>query len=141
MYECHSFIFHNIAFVADELSLLDSADPILGSIGIIGLYITILITVGGVIRNFLLPQVTDLLYLLYFLIIPSYSEIADSRLLLSLIHSIYICRYSNYRNHFKDEKRIYELLIRVFRSSDLFVKLTEELPNHKSVRNVICEEF
>lgn len=50
-----------LAFVSEELGLLDSSDPILGSIGIIGLYITILITVGGVIRTYLLPQVTDLL--------------------------------------------------------------------------------
>lgn len=44
------------------------------------------------------------------------------------------------RNHYKDEKRIYELLVRVFRSSELFVKLTEELPYHKSVRNLLRDE-
>lgn len=77
----------------------------------------------------------------------SYSEIPDPQLLLSLIHSMYICRFSNYkfvllcfmicRNHFKDEKNVYDLLVRVFRSSDLFVKLTEDLPNYKSVRNLL----
>ena len=55
-----------LGFVAKELGMLDTSDPILGSIGIIGLYITILISVGGVIRKFLLPQVTDLLYALWY---------------------------------------------------------------------------
>lgn len=40
--------------VADEMGML-------GSVGIIGLYVTILVTVGGVIRNFLLPQVSDIM--------------------------------------------------------------------------------
>lgn len=44
----------HIAMVAEEMGML-------GSVGIIGLYVTILVTVGGVIRNFLLPQVSDIM--------------------------------------------------------------------------------
>lgn len=43
-----------LAFVADEIGML-------GSVGIIGLYVTILVTVGGLIRNFLLPQVNSIM--------------------------------------------------------------------------------
>lgn len=77
--------------------MLDTSDPILGSIGIIGLYITILISVGGVIRNCLLPQVTDLLLVIWIvlLLLFRFSSIPDPRLLLSLIVSMYICRFSN----------------------------------------------
>ena len=46
-----------IGFVADEISFF-------GNVGIIGLYMTIVVTLGGVIRNFLLPQVTTLMYVL-----------------------------------------------------------------------------
>lgn len=44
-----------LAFVADEIGML-------GSVGIIGLYVTILVTVGGLIRNFLLPQVNSIMF-------------------------------------------------------------------------------
>ena len=43
-----------LAFVADEIGML-------GNVGIIGLYVTILVTVGGLIRNFLLPQVNSIM--------------------------------------------------------------------------------
>ena len=45
----------SVALVADEIGML-------GSVGIIGLYVTILVTVGGVIRNFLLPQVNSIMW-------------------------------------------------------------------------------
>ena len=32
-----------------------------GSVGIIGLYVTILVTLGGVVRGYLLPQVATLM--------------------------------------------------------------------------------
>ena len=43
-----------LAFVADEIGML-------GSVGIIVIYVTILVTVGGLIRNFLLPQVNSIM--------------------------------------------------------------------------------
>jgi hypothetical protein len=43
-----------VAFVANELGMF-------GSVGIIGLYVTILVTLGGVVRGYLLPQVTTLM--------------------------------------------------------------------------------
>ena len=43
-----------VGVVADEISFF-------GNVGIIGLYMTIVVTLGSVIRNFLLPQVTTLM--------------------------------------------------------------------------------
>ena len=42
----------------------------------------------------------------------------------------------HFRGHFNDEKKIYELLIRIFRSPELIVKLTENHPSSKSVRRI-----
>ena len=50
-----NYHFSWIGFVADEISFF-------GNVGIIGVYMTIVVTLGGVIRNFLLPQVTTLMY-------------------------------------------------------------------------------
>lgn len=44
------------------------------------------------------------------------------------------------RGHFKDEKKVYELLIRVFRSPELIVKLTEMHPGSRSVRKILNRE-
>lgn len=44
------------------------------------------------------------------------------------------------RGHFRDEKKVYELLIRVFRSPELIVKLTEMHPGWRSVRKILNRE-
>ena len=56
-----------------------------GSVGIIGLYVTILVTLGGVVRGYLLPQVRG-----------SYTTMPDTDLLLGLVHSLYVSRYGSY---------------------------------------------
>ena len=123
---------------------------IVGNVGIIGLYITILLTVGGIIRNFLLPQVSTIMLASRRSVTRRYTSIPDADLLLDLIHSLYICRFSNYsfrmdvkmtiRGHYKDEKRIFELLIRIFRSPELLVKLTESPASYHCVKRVLLEE-
>ena len=78
----------------------------------------------------------------------------DSSLLLQLIHCMYICRSSLYtyaslllttfcelalipcRGHGNDEKKIYELLIRIFRSPELLMKLTEQRADYHCVKQL-----
>ena len=71
-------------------------------------------------------------------------------MLLDLIYSLYVCRFSNYkwrscgemsnRGHYQDEKRIYSLLIRIFRSPELIVKLTEDPADTGCVKRVLEDE-
>ena len=80
----------------------------------------------------------------------------DSSLLLQLIHCMYICRSSlytydlpqfsiilfqlMYRGHGNDEKKIYELLIRIFRSPELLMKLTEQRADYHCVKRLKNEQ-
>ena len=48
------------AFVAAEFTMIGVLDST--NVGIVGLYMAILITVGGVVRQFLLPKVSDLMW-------------------------------------------------------------------------------
>lgn len=81
--------------LTEEFSMIGFLDN--SSAGIIGLYVAILITVGGVIRKFLLPKVSELMFVSYDDIKRRYTNIPDPSLLLSLIHSLYVCRYGNYK--------------------------------------------
>ena len=67
-----------------------------GSVGIIGLYVTILVTLGGVVRGYLLPQVTTLMKELEGIMMSSYTTMPDTDLLLDLVHSLYVSRYGSY---------------------------------------------
>lgn len=51
-----------------------------------------------------------------------------------------VMRGYQFRGHFNDEKKIYELLIRIFRSPELIVRLTENHPSSKSVRRITSGE-
>ena len=78
-----------VAFVANELGMF-------GSVGIIGLYVTILVTLGGVVRGYLLPQVTTLRKGWEGGMMGRYTTMPNTDLLLDLVHSLYVSRYGSY---------------------------------------------
>lgn len=44
------------------------------------------------------------------------------------------------RTHSNDEKKIYELLVRIFRSPELMVKLTEHRADYHCVRKMLSDD-
>lgn len=81
--------------MAAEFSMIGFLDST--NVGIIGLYMAIMITVGGVVRQFLLPKVGELMWEMGKDVRNRYTNIPDPTLLLNLVHSEYMSRYGNYK--------------------------------------------
>ncbi|KAK8792902.1 hypothetical protein WA158_005066 [Blastocystis sp. Blastoise] len=111
------FTFHTVSddtltdIVAEGLSMI-------GSVGITGLYITILFTLGSVVKNILIPRPESILYF----------TLQDPASILSLLHGLYICRLLKYPEYLNDEYSLFNLIVRVFRSPEVLTRVTGERP-------------
>lgn len=107
-----------------RVELLASSISSLGSASITGLYIIVLVTVGAYFRSFLVPDVTTIMYV----------TLPDPLPILELICGLYITRIDTYkwerrmrmtrRGHLRDESKISGLIMNVFRSNELLMRLT-----------------
>jgi hypothetical protein len=82
--------------------------------GVTALYVFILVTVGSAVRGALLGSIGDLIY----------SEMPEPQDLLDLCESIYIVRLQAYAGHLRDEVRLYETLIKLYRSPQMLMRIT-----------------
>ena len=106
----------------------------MGSVGIVGLYATIIVSLGALVRKIVPPSYNI-----------AFMTLSDPLPLLQLINVMEICRITNYpylyrlyfmcSNHPKDEFRIWYVVMKIFRSPDLLVRFTKKPP----VQGVICD--
>jgi hypothetical protein len=82
--------------------------------GVTALYVFILVTVGSAVRGALLGNIGDLIY----------SEMPDPQDLLNLCESIYIVRLQGYDGHLRDEVRLFETLVKLYRSPQMLMRIT-----------------
>lgn len=107
----------------------------LGSVGIVGLYVTIIVSLGALLRK----MVPNAWYILYM-------TLSDALPLLQLIDIMEICRITEYpwehgenvihRGHLKDEYQIWYIVMKVYRSPELLCAFTKANPTY----SVLCDE-
>ena len=96
----------------------------MGSVGIVGLYATILVSLGALLRK-IVPPTYNIIFM----------TLSDPLPLLQLIKIMEICRITEYPNHLKDEFRIWYVVMKIFRNPDLLVRFTKKPP----LEGVICD--
>ena len=124
------------------LELVSQGLSTLGSVGIVGLYATIVVSLGALIR-----KVVPVSYNIAFM------TLSDPLPLLQLINIMEVCRHTVYpyvfynsmiqwfndsfirRNHLKDEWRIWYIVMKIFRSPELLTRFTKKSP----YQGVICD--
>ena len=89
----------------------------LGSVGIVGLYATIMVSLGAIVRN-VIPTAWNIVYI----------TLSNPLPLLQLIDVMEVCRLTNYPNHSKDEFRIWYIVMKIFRSPALLCRFTKKPP-------------
>ncbi|KAK8805824.1 hypothetical protein WA158_002480 [Blastocystis sp. Blastoise] len=99
----------------------------LGGTSIIALYAAIILTLSSTLHSFLIPETAQILYL----------TLDDPRLLLELLHAMYICRALQYPGHLKDEAKICRTIFTIFRSPEMLGALTE----YPSTYKVLVEDI
>jgi len=90
----------------------------IGSLGVIGFYVTITLAVGRVIRGMFDKSSQNVIY----------EELPEPNDLLELCDAIYMARKEG--NYYKEEK-LYNTFVRIFRSPEMLMKLTGEVPPSK----------
>ena len=86
----------------------------LANAGIGVIYFYILFTIGAQVRKFFLFGQANIMF----------SELPDTELLLGICDGIRIARGESYQGHLKDEVRLFETLIKLYRSPETLLKLT-----------------
>ena len=100
----------------------------LGSVGIVGLYATIIVSLGALLRK-LVPVSYNMIFM----------TLSDPLPLLQLINIMEVCRVTDYpyvkqwitlmiSNNHKDEWRIWYIIMKIFRSPELLVRFTKKPP-------------
>ena len=88
----------------------------LGSSGILAIYLTVVLAVGRLARDALGNPSNEIIY----------SEMPDPRDLLELAAAVVTARFEEYPGHLQDENHLYDLLVNLFRSPELLIRLTRE---------------
>ena len=94
---------------------------LLGSYGIIGIYATVVLTLGSLVRVAFQTQPYSVMF----------DEMKQPDELLALCNGIYTLRTERYQGHRRDEVRLYRTLVNLLRSPELILKITKlrlELP-------------
>jgi hypothetical protein len=84
------------------------------SYGFLALYIFILTTVGGAVRNVLLGNADRIML----------TEMPEPQDLMDICEGIYIVRIQGYVGHLRDEVRLFETLIKLYRSPQMLMRIT-----------------
>jgi hypothetical protein len=84
------------------------------SYGVLSLYIFILITIGGMTKAVLLGNAINVIY----------REMPEPQDLMDLCEGIYIARVQKYRGHLEDEVRLFETLMKLYRSPQMLLRMT-----------------
>lgn len=98
--------------VKSEPSIANIFGNSLKSMSIIGFYVTIVFAIGRLIRSIFNGLINRVIY----------DELPDPDTLLSFCQAIVLARNDR---KFSEEKSHYDMIIQIFRSTDLLIKLTK----------------
>eukprot|EP00937_MAST-01D_sp_MAST-1D-sp2_P003349 g3349.t1 len=107
------------------LLLSPGYQPVTSFLGLVNssiaaLYIFVLFTIGRYVRLVFMGYATAVIY----------TEMADTGLLLGLCDGIRIAREESYHGHLKDEVRLFETLLKLYRSPETLLRLTGDRTIH-----------